>query len=79
MIAALMVERMPKAAANMLARLVVEYVESCILIVKMGISLGLNKHRYFAPCTAHAAGRVLCAPVVGIVAPFACEIVFAFF
>ena len=74
MIAALMVERVPQTATDVLARGAAEYIITGERIMGCGIVLCLDEHGLFAPVACHTAGGVVRIPVVYIISPLAGEI-----
>lgn len=74
MIAPLVIERVPETPAHMLARRPPQSVVARILIVRAGISFGLDEHRHLAPPAVHAARRIVRVPVIDVVPPLAGEI-----
>ncbi len=73
-VASLVIERMPQAAAHVLACGEVKRFITCIRIRWLGIALGLNQHWNFTPNTIDAAGRVVRVPIIYVIAPFAGEV-----
>ena len=74
MIAALVVERVPQTAADVLARSTAEYIVTGERITGGGIMLCLDEHSLFPPVACHTAGGVVRVPVVYIISPLAGEI-----
>ena len=73
-IAALVVERVPQTAADVLARSTAEYIVTGERITGSGIVLCLDEHSLFSPVACHTAGGVVRVPVVYIISPLAGEI-----